>query len=219
MIVLIHHNMLMSSLVDAYSGVFGVVTSRSAMPKPTTQLLSLNHPQRRQQQQQRHTWPSCRQPRPHRQNNYNNNNNNSNNIQRHFWKSSSFMVSKMAVTDDDSTSASIVNDEKIAAMVSGEELELALADMTMPLVVDAYATWYVSVVVFSASPKNRYQKCFCFFTCFFSGRTTPTAPLNGKDSQRLGAPMLLSSTLTRFMLLLLFIYIIYIYRYIYIFIS
>jgi hypothetical protein len=36
--------------------------------------------------------------------------------------------------------------ENFAPVVSGEELELALADMDQPLVVDAYATWYVTTL-------------------------------------------------------------------------
>jgi thiol:disulfide interchange protein len=36
--------------------------------------------------------------------------------------------------------------EKLAKQVSGEELEIMLTEWEQPLVVDCYATWYVSTV-------------------------------------------------------------------------
>lgn len=37
----------------------------------------------------------------------------------------------------------MAEDEKAAPLVSGEELEMMLTEWEQPLVVDAYATWYV----------------------------------------------------------------------------
>jgi hypothetical protein len=43
------------------------------------------------------------------------------------------------------TVTALFAEKKVAALVSGEELEKMLADLDQPLVVDAYATWYVDV--------------------------------------------------------------------------
>lgn len=42
-----------------------------------------------------------------------------------------------------STALFMTDDVKAAPMVSGEELEMMLTEWDLPLVVDAYATWYV----------------------------------------------------------------------------
>lgn len=62
-----------------------------------------------------------------------------------FWMVDAFVVSPsrhhphkalFAVEEDK------VEEEKAVSMVTGEELELLLADMDQPLVLDAYATWW-----------------------------------------------------------------------------
>ena len=50
------------------------------------------------------------------------------------------------------------DEEKAGPLVSGEELEVLLQGLTQPLVIDAYATWYVPVhserVAITAFPKD-----------------------------------------------------------------
>jgi hypothetical protein len=41
----------------------------------------------------------------------------------------------------------MTDEVKAAQMVTGEELELMLTEWDLPLVVDAYATWYVMDVI------------------------------------------------------------------------
>ena len=47
-----------------------------------------------------------------------------------------YTTSKLQMVDD--------TKDKLAKMVSGEELETMLQEWDQPLVVDAYATWYVN---------------------------------------------------------------------------
>jgi len=49
--------------------------------------------------------------------------------------------------DDKKTTETQKKKELAAPLVSGEELELLMTDWDTPLVVDAYATWYVRVYI------------------------------------------------------------------------
>ena len=56
------------------------------------------------------------------------------------------MISKINDIRYTSSQLQMVDDtkDKLAKMVSGEELETMLQEWDQPLVVDAYATWYVN---------------------------------------------------------------------------
>jgi hypothetical protein len=52
-------------------------------------------------------------------------------------------VTTMSPSATSSSALFMTDDVKAAPMVTGEELEMMLTEWDLPLVVDAYATWYV----------------------------------------------------------------------------